>query len=407
MTVFTEFICAGVALSLCLFLMQGFAVIHRLLRKSTILSALVVWAVMWLVSPLPSSRLWLVPVTLVVFGFLGWYCGGMQFKNALLFGAILSVERLLAFGAVTLLTQKLLSASSNYTPIWETVAFFAFVCLSASVAPRWRNSPVGLLRLVPAFLVEVVLCWEAAQNRNIGYGPSVSILCLGWLGYCGILLFSVRAKLDKAASEHLETQQKHHHFALQEEYYRQLQEKQAETRALWHDLHKYLRAAQVETATTQALQQLGAMLDSATKIVDVGNSVLNVILNEYAQTAHAAGIDLRLKVQVPEKLAVSVSGLYILIGNTMDNAIEACRELPADQRLIDLTLRTHNDVLFYKLTNPYTSERAKRIPDPMHGHGLQNVRRCVENYGGSINILTENSMFIITAHLNIDNRNIG
>ena len=180
-----------------------------------------------------------------------------------------------------------------------------------------------------------------------------------------------------------------------------MQDKQAETRALWHDLNKYLRAAKTETQPAQALEQLESMFHSATQIVDVGNRVLNVILNEYTQMAKATGIDLRLKVQVPAELPVSVADLYILIGNTLDNAMDACHALPRDQRVIDLILRTQNDVLYYKLVNPYSSEQPKREADSMHGHGLQNVRRCVEKYNGFFDVVKENGFFTVTGHLNL------
>jgi len=216
-----------------------------------------------------------------------------------------------------------------------------------------------------------------------------------------VMLVVVGNQMEERVRQHWEKQQKSHHYALQEEYYQQLQDKQAETRALWHDLNKYLRAARTETQSAQALEQLESMLGSATQIVDVGNRVLNVILNEYTQMAKATGIDLRLKVQVPAELPVSVADLYILIGNTMDNALEACNALPPDQRIIDLTLRTQNDVLYYKLVNPYSSEQPKRDADPMHGHGLQNVRRCVERYNGVVDSIKENGFFTITAHINL------
>ena len=56
------------------------------------------------------------------------------------------------------------------------------------------------------------------------------------------------------------------------------------------------------------------LLNSATGIIDVGNRVVNVILNEYDQAAKASGIELRLKVNVPEELFVSAADLYVLIG---------------------------------------------------------------------------------------------
>jgi len=151
---------------------------------------------------------------------------------------------------------------------------------------------------------------------------------------------------------------------------------QSQTRALWHDLNKYIKAAKVEYSLAPALDKLETALSDATQITDAGNRVINVILHEHAQTARAAMIGLRLQVRIPAELPVAVSDLYVLIGNTLDNAIEACRSMPPNQRMIELTLRTHYDVLYYKVINPY-DPRVRCQEDPMRGYVLQNVRRCV------------------------------
>lgn len=82
------------------------------------------------------------------------------------------------------------------------------------------------------------------------------------------------------------------------------------------------------------------MLHSIGHVVDVDNRVISVILNEY--------------VQVPKDLPVSASDLYILLGNTLENAIEACCSLPNEKREIALKLKLHYRILFYKIENPHT-----------------------------------------------------
>lgn len=112
-------------------------------------------------------------------------------------------------------------------------------------------------------------------------------------------------------------------------------------------------------------------------------------------------IELRLKVQIPEKPTVSAADLHIIIGNTMDNAIDACRSLPHPHRLIDLTLRTHGDILFYRLANPYDQPMYSPSHDPMRGHGLENVRHCVNQYDGHLLTQRDQGFFIVSAHMNL------
>lgn len=276
---------------------------------------------------------------------------------------------------------------------------YALVVLAVLFSTRWRNSLQPMWQVIPVWLIATVLCALCIWKRGAIGVPMLQFFSLLWLAYCGVSLLPVSQQIQKRLDAAQHQQDAQRQYAMQEDYYQQLQEKQAQTRALWHDLSKYLRAAKAETAPSEALEQLQSMLDDATAIVDVGNPVVNVILNEYVQSAKALGIELRLKVQVPEKLFVSAADLYILIGNTMDNAIEACRSLPQSQRFIELTLRTHQDILYYKLANPYEGT-AKRPKDAMRGYGLDNARRCVAQYDGQLLTQQDQGFFIVSAHMN-------
>ena len=249
------------------------------------------------------------------------------------------------------------------------------------------------------WLVVIVLCAEVVRTQ--GASLASKLFSGLWLAYMGIRLWDVGNRADARARQRMVQQQNAYHYAQQEEYFLQLQEKQTQTRALWHDLNKYLNAAKVEYETVPALKRLESALSDATQITDVGNRVLNVILNEYAQAAKAAMIELRLRVQVPPELSIEVADLYVLIGNTMDNAIEACKAMAPDQRLIELTLRKHHDVLYYRVVNPYDPRR-RRQDNPMRGYGLANVRLCVQNYHGDVETMKEKGFFVFSAHLNLE-----
>lgn len=401
MIVFGKLVCSAVSLSLCLLLMRSYFAVPWPMPGKAIAAIVGSWAILCIVGVFWDHPFLHTALAVLLAGLLCWYIGRSDAAKAALFGAGFGLLRLTAYGAAVFLHTVIPGLGEEIFLLIEATVFHALITLAAAFSKQWRLASAPMLQLLPIWLVEVVLCEEIIRNRSY---ESVSVLiffAFAWMLYAGVMLVVIGTKMEERVRQFFETQQKAHHYALQEEYYQQLQDKQAETRALWHDLNKYLRAAKTETQSAQALEQLESMLNSATQIVDVGNRVLNVILNEYTQMAKATGIDLRLKVQVPAELPVAVADLYILIGNTMDNAMEACNALPPDQRVIDLLLRTQNDVLYYKLVNPYSPEQPKRESDPMHGHGLQNVRRCVEKYGGFIDVVKENGFFTITAHINL------
>lgn len=258
-----------------------------------------------------------------------------------------------------------------------------------------------LLPVTPCWVISILLCFLLTWQcfiKQYDLHPLFIFVLLGLL-YTSIMVIYYTNRIHDQAQEKKVWEIAEHHYAMQQEYYDQLRVQQEETRALWHDISKYLRASRVESSY-DALDQVQEMLNSISCVVDVNNRVASVILNEYAQAARVAGITLELDVQVPEILFVTAADLYVLIGNTMDNAIEACQNLPAEERKISLKLKMHNNILFYELSNPYDQQHVKRVRNRYHGFGLKNVARCVEKYNGKAEITKDNGVFLITAYLN-------
>lgn len=265
-----------------------------------------------------------------------------------------------------------------------------------------RDIPLKiLLPATPCWVISILLCFLLTWQcfiRKYELHPLFIFVLLGLL-YTSIMVVYYTNRIHDQAQEKKAWEIAEHHYAMQQEYYDQLRVQQEETRALWHDISKYLRASKVESSNG-ALVQVQEILNSISCVVDVNNRVASVILNEYAQAARAAEITFELDIQVPEVLFVTAADLYVLIGNTMDNAIEACQRLPVDKRKISLKLKTHNNILFYELSNPYDPKYEKRARNLYHGYGLRNVAKCVEKYNGKIEITKENGVFQIAAYLN-------
>ena len=271
--------------------------------------------------------------------------------------------------------------------------------LAPLIDPGLRNRLRPLIGLFASSAASILLLTE---YRRMDSPVLIGVLLSVWLAYCAALLAltskKIKASMEKARNEKLLEQ----HYAMQEEYYEKLYERQEQTRALWHDMEKYLRAADAEKASSASFEQAGRMLADATDIVDVGNRVLNVILNEYKAKTEAARIGLSLHVQVPPELEINVADLYVLLGNTLDNAIEAVTPLPPDSRTIELSLKAVHDMLYYRLINPIGDSYGTNREG--HGYGLKNVRVCVEKYGGSMETERANGCFTFSAHLNITQR---
>lgn len=218
-----------------------------------------------------------------------------------------------------------------------------------------------------------------------------------------IVFYAQQAKLS--ADKKRENELAEHHYKMQELYYAQLQNEQNETRALFHDISKRMKAMNAlicDNSSTQASELLAEtqrLYGSIGNVVDVGNSIISAILNEYKNRAIRERIAFSFSVSIPAQLQISAVDCYILLGNTLDNAIEGALSVPENERKIHLQLRQHQGTLFYKLENTCTEGHSTRKRSKNHGYGLQNVRKCIDKYSGEMVTSFENGKYVFTSRI--------
>ena len=173
-----------------------------------------------------------------------------------------------------------------------------------------------------------------------------------------------------------------------------------------HDYHNHLQAlkAQLSMGQTELAQEyLGRLeqdLDSIKQLVETGNVSLDAILNSKLSYAQKQQISLHYKATVPPKLSVSDIDLCVLLGNLIDNAVEACEQLPVEQRFLRLYIGIFRKQLYISVTNA-TGELVRKLDEEYittkrgnHGHGLKRINNTVEKYGGFINRKNEPGVFV-------------
>ena len=172
-----------------------------------------------------------------------------------------------------------------------------------------------------------------------------------------------------------------------------------------HDYHNHLQAlkAQLSMGQTELAQEyLGRLeqdLDSIKQLVETGNVSLDAILNSKLSYAQKQQISLHYKATVPPKLSVSDIDLCVLLGNLIDNAVEACEQLPVEQRFLRLYIGIFRKQLYISVTNA-TGELVRKLDEEYittkrgnHGHGPKRINNTVEKYGGFINRKNEPGVF--------------
>lgn len=268
---------------------------------------------------------------------------------------------------------------------------------------------VWLLPLISIQLASISVCYVVQCHAADKDFPDYMVFFMAVLLFVNIMIVFYVEALRKNEKEKYLAELTEQHYHLQIEYYQQLLEKQQETKALWHDIKKYTAAMQAVAAQndSEQLRQIAqAAADAYERVKDisaVGNPVVDALLNQYLRSAKENQIQILLDITIPEVLAISTLLLSVVIGNTFDNAIEACRLIAPEKRMIHLQLRKQNRILFYSIENPYIDAVTQLRVGKHHGYGLKNVERAVNQNNGNFQLEKVDGNFIVQIRLNCEN----
>ena len=267
---------------------------------------------------------------------------------------------------------------------------------------------VWLLPLISIQLASISVCYVVQCHVADKDFPDYMVFFMAVLLFVNIMIVFYVEALRKNEKEKYLAELTEQHYHLQIEYYQQLLEKQQETKALWHDIKKYTAAMQAVAAQndSEQLRQIAqAAADAYERVKDisaVGNPVVDALLNQYLRSAKENQIQVLLDITIPEVLAISTLLLSVVIGNTFDNAIEACRLIAPEKRVIHLQLRKQNRILFYSIENPYIDAVTQLRVGKHHGYGLKNVERAVNQNNGNFQVEKSKGLFVIQIRLNCE-----
>jgi signal transduction histidine kinase len=134
------------------------------------------------------------------------------------------------------------------------------------------------------------------------------------------------------------------------------------------------------------------------------NMTANAVLTYFAQMAAEQEIEFRSEFVLPEKVAIEHSDLAVLLGNLLENAVEACTRQSAEQPSVRIHGGFQGDgVIAFTVDNTNTDQpRQNRSGEYMSskhdgkGIGTESVREIVGRYGGVVNFESEPGMFCVS-----------
>ncbi|MDR1060638.1 MAG: GHKL domain-containing protein [Clostridiales bacterium] len=347
-----------------------------------------------------------------------------KIRAALLFCVFAVLSEVACFGIVALVFKKDMPDLMGYGP--NRLAFVAIAKLVQILLVRLmvaaidkRNQGLAVSSLLPLLLCQIVSIYIVDQLVANYMEQSVSlgiVAIVAGVLYINLVIFWYIEKMKEAYEIRRQKEAAESQLKAQIEYYEDLRSKQEETRSLWHDINKHMRAIEnlVETdhrqIAAQYMEALAQTLGQSSELADTNNPMVNAVLNEYMKKARNAGIKIDCSVGISKEVAVNPADLAVIIGNTLENAIDACEKLadPNAEKKIELRLFDKGDLLFYEIANPYEPHAApqegkepEKKATAIHGYGLENVKRMTQKYSGHFERQEGEGIYKISILLNL------
>lgn len=262
---------------------------------------------------------------------------------------------------------------------------------------------------------------------NIGLQPTYySVLREGtvFISYCAILgmmfalqlaifFFFYRIVMTMMA---LETErQRVRILEVQEKQFQSQQAYLADTSRMRHDLrHTILALKGMADAGDQA--GIADYLDRYVKSMPVNevtnycaSNAVNATLNHFAHAAREEGIRTIWRINLPDKCPVSDMDLCSILGNILENAFRACKNVPESDRSIRLTVTTMDEPNLYIVAANTFDGKVRRkgstylsTREGGTGMGLTSITLTAEKYGGSAHFHHEGCVFCTDVRIPLD-----
>ena len=214
----------------------------------------------------------------------------------------------------------------------------------------------------------------------------------------------------------------------EKEYYLEqcqlMQESLDQVVSVRHDMKAHLAVINgyaTEAGATKAAEYIDGLLggmNMAKMHSDTGNIAIDSIINFKLRNAERENVKPDIRLRVPPSLNVEASDVAVILGNLLDNALDAAARV--EDKRIKLDVEYSREALFINVENAFDGEikyagksaaaaceDEKRLPVTSksggdHGHGLRSVRRAVDKYDGYMGIAHEGNVFSVTVLLYVD-----
>lgn len=275
--------------------------------------------------------------------------------------------RLLMAGAAIALAKQSRQSAGNFRAlsILVILGMFGAVTLSEQTILPLSEDQVGTWIILSMILLFAVLFYRVNQQREM------------------------EAEIANLKQEQAE---------ILERNYQTLRCTYESNAKLYHDLHNHIET--IYQCLTQGDMQeavrycedLRNPVREISQTVWTGDKALDYLISSKMALAEQEQIKTKVNIEYPHNTNIRSVDLTTILGNLLDNALEAAEAAPDELRFLNLTIRRINAMLIIKVENGYGNEptenggelETSKDDKAAHGWGLKSVQTAADRYDGTI-----------------------
>lgn len=376
------------------------------------------------------------------FCYIGYFVGVTLTHTFLEIPIIVLVANLVFITLLTLLydgniKKSLLSTAImcfSLTLIETIIAFITSTLQLNMLVPFEYESEIGVV-LIRLFSFAFVMCVKGFKNVNkesilpVSYWVSlvvipvgtvfmlfaiymdedlprtITLICLCCAFLVNIVSFYLYDKISGLMREQMArrvTEEQNHFYEYQ---VRMMKDTLDSIRMLRHDMKNKLSALYTMAQKGQDeeliahLEELTDVCNKTKEYAHSGNITIDSIINYKLQKAEEKRIKVTADIIVPMELTVPTFDIAVVLGNLLDNAIEAVTYV--EDRWIDIRAKYTKGRLIIEINNSYDGTLL-RTPEGIvsrkedkenHSMGIKSVEMTLEKYDGALQITQDGAKF--------------
>lgn len=244
--------------------------------------------------------------------------------------------------------------------------------------------PLGSIIAVSAFYT---LCAEIKMSTRQLY---TCIIAISVILIANIVVYYVYESSERNSQKLLELELEQHKNKADMQYLTLLEEKNQQMQIMAHDYKNHLFALSQMSDNAEVksyIEKISGEIQKAEKGCDSGNHTLDILLNKYITESERKGISFEYDVKLANLNFVEDYDLVTIVGNLLDNALEAAEQ--SAEKKISLNTAKVNTYDSLTVTNscdtpPDKNLKTTKKNKQMHGLGIKSIQKAVKKYDGEL-----------------------